>query len=130
MNNFQFLAINICYQPSILSIFDIMPIGIQTIKGLLTLRLRQRNCAQEPVKTNRPQPTSLLCTLPIELIEYIAAALDLVDLCLLRLACKNLSQKTIHYFGSTYIPSKSVLASAVAGDPALLTGFSKNGPKQ
>ncbi|PMD16333.1 hypothetical protein NA56DRAFT_753194 [Hyaloscypha hepaticicola] len=79
-----------------------MHIGIQTIKGLLTLRLRQRNCAQEPVKTNRPQPTSLLCTLPIELIEYIAAELDLVDLCLLRLACKNLSQKTLHYFGSTY----------------------------
>jgi len=102
INIFRYSAINKCYQLNILLRFNIMPIRIQTIKSLLTLRLRQRDCAREPLKTNKPQPPSRLCTLPIELIEYIAAELDLVDLCLLRLACKNLSQKTLHYFGSTY----------------------------
>jgi F-box domain len=48
------------------------------------------------------QPTSQFCALSIELIEYIAAELELTDLCLLRLVCKNLSYKTLHYFGSTY----------------------------
>ena len=31
---------------------------------------------------------------------------------------------------SRQLLEKTVLASAVAGDPALLTGFSKNGPNQ
>ncbi len=62
-----------------------MPIGMKPIKGLLTLRLRQRNCAQEPV---RPQLNSLLQTLPLELIEYIAAELDLVDLAFCDLLAK------------------------------------------
>ena len=49
-----------------------------------------------------PQPTSRLCALTTELIEYIVAQLELEDLRVLRLVCKNLSHKTLHYFGSTY----------------------------
>jgi hypothetical protein len=49
-----------------------------------------------------PQSISRLCALSTELIEYIVAKLELDDLCLLRLVCKNLSHKTLHYFGSTY----------------------------
>jgi hypothetical protein len=102
MNNFVSSNINLIYHPCILSIFNIMPTIIQNIKRLFTLRLCQRGCAWELLETNISQPTSRLCALPAELIEYIAVKLELDDLCLLRLVCKNLSRKTLHYFGSTY----------------------------
>jgi hypothetical protein len=68
-----------------------MPTKIQKIKGLLTLR-----------RHHIPQPSLSLYALPAEVIEHIAKELELADLCHLRLVCKILSHKTVHYFGLTY----------------------------
>lgn len=46
---------------------------------------------------------SKLCTLAVELIEHIAAALEPADLFSLRLVCKGLDERTLHYFARTYL---------------------------
>ena len=74
------------------------------LKGLLTVWSHQlhrsRNIKWRANQT--PQLPSQLCPLPVELIEYILAELDLADLCSLRLTCKEISLKTLHHFGSTH----------------------------
>ncbi|KAI9879848.1 MAG: hypothetical protein M1830_006871 [Pleopsidium flavum] len=47
--------------------------------------------------------TSKLCTLAVELIEHIASVLEPLDLFSLRLVCKGLNEKTLHYFARTYL---------------------------
>jgi len=47
--------------------------------------------------------TPKLCTLAVELIEHIASALEPADLFSLRLVCKGLNEKTLHYFARTYL---------------------------
>jgi hypothetical protein len=44
-----------------------------------------------------------LCNLPEELVENIAEFLDAKTLCMLRLSCKKLYQKTVHHFGYTVL---------------------------
>ncbi|MCJ1228107.1 hypothetical protein MMC12_004768 [Toensbergia leucococca] len=44
---------------------------------------------------------SSLSLLPIEIIETIASELDRTNLCSVRLTCRNLHQKTLHFFGQT-----------------------------
>ena len=68
-----------------------MPTNIQKMRDLLSLRPRYIH-----------QPSLLLYSLPTEIIELIARELELSDLSFLRLVCKSLSHKTIHYFGLTY----------------------------
>jgi hypothetical protein len=43
-----------------------------------------------------------LLTAPVEVVELVAASLELTDLFSLRLVCSELNWKTLHYFGRTY----------------------------
>ncbi|MCJ1362235.1 hypothetical protein MMC16_001337 [Acarospora aff. strigata] len=47
--------------------------------------------------------TFKLCTLAVELVEHIASVLEPADLFSLRLVCKGLNEKTLHYFARTYL---------------------------
>jgi hypothetical protein len=67
--------------------------------SLLALPPRQYIDLPE-TQTRTPIPD--ICALPTELVERIAAELELSDLCFVRLTCKDLSRKTIHNFGATY----------------------------
>lgn len=75
---------------------------MEKLRGLITLRPHQWSGAWKLLTKHTPYPPSRLCALPTGLIDRIAAELEFTDLCLLRLVCKNLSQKTLHYFGFTY----------------------------
>ena len=48
---------------------------------------------------------SEVSTLPFDLVQLIAGALESTDLCSLRLVCKKLNEKTLHYFGRTCLAS-------------------------
>lgn len=83
-----------------------MPIRFQHPGPLALPSHQRRDCPElELLSTNPPLLPSQLCALPTELVEHIAAELRPPDLYSLRVTCKTLSQKTLHYFGFTHLAS-------------------------